>query len=196
MSESSWRGKPHPSATSGEDMKQTSHPPESRHSESLNKQLFDVVENRHKIPNALSISHSNSGDKSSSDCALSGPPGEFYAWSRIIPMWQLSSQIPTVYHLNDSGGHLSPWLIVSATRTWHLSIAVRVILHWWFSSALWSSLCKTLLSLIYVSGDLIPYEWNKRVLSITVRSIQRSVGKWPLRWVPRTHRSVIIVILG
>lgn len=63
------------------------------------------------------------------------------------------ARIPTVYHLNDSGGHLSPRLIVSATRTWHLSIAVRVIFHWWFSSALWSSLCKTLLSLIYDSGE-------------------------------------------
>lgn len=126
------------------------------------------------------------------------PQCGIHAWSRITPMWQLSSQIPAVYHLNDSGGHLSPRLIVSATCTWHLSIAVRVIFHWWFSSALWSSLCKTLLSLIYVSGErnLIPHEWNKRALSITIRSMQRSVGKWPSRGVPRMHRRVIRVGLG
>lgn len=142
-------------------MKQTSHPPQSRDSESLNKTTVWCGENGHQIPNTLNISHSSPSDKFSSDCALSGPLCEFSAWSRIIPMWQLPSQIPTVYHLNDSGGHLSPWLIVSATRTWHLSIAVRVIFHWWFSSALWSSLCKTLLSLIYVCGETDP-SWMKQ----------------------------------
>lgn len=63
------------------------------------------------------------------------------------------ARIPPLYHLNDSGRHLSPQLIVSATRTWHLSIAVRLRFHWWFSSASCSSLCKTLLSLICVSGE-------------------------------------------
>lgn len=60
---------------------------------------------------------------------------------------QLSSQIPAVYHLNDSGGHLSPRLIVSAARTRRLSAAVRVIFHRWFNSQLWFFPCKPLLSL-------------------------------------------------
>lgn len=90
--ESSWRGKPQPSGTPGVDMKQNTHPPESRDSDSLNKTTVRCVENGHKIPNTLNISHSNPGDKSPSDCSLSGPLCEFCAWSRIIPMWQLSSQ--------------------------------------------------------------------------------------------------------
>ena len=73
-------------------MKQTTHPPESRDTESLNKITIWCVENGHKIPNTPNISHSIPGDKSFSDCALSGLLCEFNAWSRIILMWQLSSQ--------------------------------------------------------------------------------------------------------
>lgn len=50
------------------------------------------MENRHWSLNTLNISLSSCSDKSSSDCALNSPPSGFYAWSRIIPMWQLSSQ--------------------------------------------------------------------------------------------------------
>lgn len=153
ISELSSGSSPHLSALPGLDRSQRTHPPKSRASEPLNKTTVCCVVNGYKITNTLNISHSSLCDKSSSDCASSSPCVNTLPCPGLSQRDSFPARIPPLYHLNDSGRHLSPQLIVSATRTWHLSIAVRLRFHWWFSSASCSSLCKTLLSLIWVSGE-------------------------------------------
>lgn len=132
------------------------------------------------------------GDKSCFDCALSDPcvnsaPGLGLAQCDSFP-----ARSPPVYHLNDSGGHLSPRLIVSGTRTWHLSIAVRVIFYWWFSSSLGLLRVKPSCLLSVLAEKEFDPSWMKQKgVSITSRSIWRSLGKWPSRKVPRMLRNVI-----
>lgn len=74
------------------DRRQSTRSLKNRDGESLNKTTLWCAENGHKIPNTLNISHLSPSDKYPSDRVTSGPPSEFYAWSRIIPMWQLPRQ--------------------------------------------------------------------------------------------------------
>lgn len=92
VSEFSSASSPHLLVLPGLDRSQKTHPPKRRDSEPLNKTTVCCAVNGHKITNTLNISHSSLGDKSSSDCASSSPLCEYFALSRIIPMWQLSSQ--------------------------------------------------------------------------------------------------------
>lgn len=112
---------------------------------------------RHKIPSTLNISLLKPPVTNCAPIVCRAAPSEkSMAGPGLSRCDSFPARIPTVYHLNDSGGHLSPRFIVSATRLRHFycrSTTAWVIFHWWFSSAPRASLCKTLLSLIRVSGE-------------------------------------------
>lgn len=74
------------------DRRQSTRSLKSRDGDSLNKTTLWCAENGHKIPNTLNISHLSPSDKYPFDKVTSGPLSEFYAWYRIIPMWQLPRQ--------------------------------------------------------------------------------------------------------
>lgn len=76
-------------------------------------------------------------------------------------MWQHSSQISILDHLNDSRGHLYQQLIVSMVRTCDLSIVVRVILHWCLSSVLWSCV-KPLFLILHLLEEESHSSWMKQ----------------------------------
>lgn len=109
-------------------------------------------------------------------------------------MWQLFSQISIVYHWNDSGGHLSPQLIVSTVRTCDLPIVVWVILHWWFSSVLWSSPCKTSFLILHLLEEESDPSWMKQKAVKYHNPINPEVcWQVPPRGVPGMHMRIIRV---
>lgn len=87
-----------------------------RERQPLNKTSVWCVENRHGGLNALNISSQAAMTNPHLIVHWTVPPSGFYAWSRIIPMWQLSSQnssslsfkrhrgtfISTAYHLSQA----------------------------------------------------------------------------------------------
>lgn len=124
-----------------------------RQQQSLNKTNAWCVENRHGGLNTLNISPQAAMTNPHLIVHWTVPQVDATPGPGLSRCDSFPARIPPVYHLNDNGGHLSPRLIISARRTWHLSVAVREIFHWRFSSALRSSPFETLLSLICFSGE-------------------------------------------